>query len=342
MKQDKILVTGAAGFIGSSICRALLDRGSRVMGIDNLNSYYDVRLKKGRLENLGIDTALIGKGKDLTSASFPSFSFMKADITSRQEMESLFEGFRPDVVINMAAQAGVRYSIENPYEYISSNISGFLVLLECARHYPVKKFLYASSSSVYGSNTTVPFSEEDRLDNPVSLYAVTKISDELMARTYRRLYGVPAIGLRFFTVYGPWGRPDMAPMLFADAITRGGTIKVFNGGNLSRDFTYIDDITEGVLKVVEHEGLPSHEVYNIGHGSPVELMDFISLMERAFGREARKEYYPMQKGDVMTTFADTSRLEEEFGYSARVPVEEGIGKFVEWYRSDDNPLREEQ
>lgn len=322
--SKKALVTGAAGFIGSALCSRLAADGWTVWGLDNLNEYYDVRLKQSRLQKL----------EGLTG-----FSFKEADITDRETMESLFGEFRPDVVMNLAAQAGVRYSIENPFTYVKNNVEGFLVMLECARHWPVRRFVYASSSSVYGGNEKVPFSETDYVDNPVSLYAATKISNEVMARAYHNLYGVPAIGLRFFTVYGPWGRPDMAPMLFADAITKGRPIKVFNGGNLSRDFTYIDDIVEGIVKVLESEHTnPDRDVYNIGRGQPVNLMEFISLLEKALGREALKEMMPMQKGDVFTTFADTSALHEDFGYHPAVTLPEGIARFAEWFLSPQNPL----
>lgn len=321
----RALVTGAAGFIGSALCERLAARGWEVLGVDNFNDYYDVRLKEARVTRM------------LTA--FPEISFHRADITHRDQMETVFRNFRPDAVMNLAAQAGVRYSIENPYTYVTNNVDGFLVLLECARHWPVRRFVYASSSSVYGGNSKVPFSEDDPVDHPVSLYAATKKSNEVMARAYRSLYGIPAVGLRFFTVYGPWGRPDMAPMLFAKAITAGEPIKVFNDGDMSRDFTYIDDIVDGIVRVMEGSGNPSHDIYNIGHGSPVGLMDFISVMERSLGREALKEFHPMQKGDVPVTFADTSRLEEDYGYRASTALEDGLARFADWYLSDQNPLR---
>lgn len=327
-------MAGAAGFIGSALCEYLAKRGWDVLGIDNLNDYYPVSLKKARLQRMGIPTGKIdGTYKVLKSKTLPAFSFIKADATDREVMENIFSDYRPDTVMNLAAQAGVRYSIENPYTYIKNNVEGFLVLLECMRHWPVRRFVYASSSSVYGGNEKVPFAEYDRVDNPVSLYAATKKSNELMARAYHNLYGIPAIGLRFFTVYGPWGRPDMAPMLFADAIMNGGTIKVFNNGNLSRDFTYIDDIVEGITKVLESDKYdPSRDIYNIGHGSPVNLKNFISLLERELGKEADKEYLPMQKGDVYITFADTSRLKEDYDYYPGTEFEAGIKKFAEWFK----------
>ncbi len=262
-------------------------------------------------------------------------------LEEREALERLFAEERFDVVVNLAAQAGVRYSIENPHAYAQSNVVGFLNVLECCRHNSVRHLVYASSSSVYGRNAKVPFSEEDRTDSPVSLYAATKKANELMAHTYSSLYALPTTGLRFFTVYGPWGRPDMAPMLFADAIAEGRPIRVFNGGDLARDFTYIDDITEGVGRVISGD-VPTGEVpckiYNIGCSTPVRLMDFISTMERAFGREAEKVMLPMQAGDVYQTYADTSLLERDFGYRPSTSLEEGIGRFVEWYATE-NPLR---
>lgn len=330
----KALVTGAAGFIGSALCERLARRGWEVLGIDNLNDYYPVKLKKARLQRMGLNS----DGSEGISTKYPSLKFRKADITDRSAMEEIFTSFRPEAVMNLAAQAGVRYSIENPYTYVTNNVDGFLVLLECARHWPVKRFVYASSSSVYGDNSKIPFSEADAVDHPVSLYAATKKSNEMMARAYHSLYGIPAIGLRFFTVYGPWGRPDMAPMLFADAIMGGRKIKVFNNGDLSRDFTYIDDIVDGIVKVMEGKTL-IHDIYNIGHGSPVALMDFISTLEKALGKEAQKEFLPMQKGDVGITYADTGLLEKDYGYRPSTTLEEGIKKFGAWFNSEENVLR---
>ena len=318
----KILITGAAGFIGFSLTRRLLERGDSVVGIDNLNDYYPVALKRARLAE--IDS--------------PAFRFIEMDIADRKALPELFSAEHFDCVVNLAAQAGVRYSIENPWAYVDSNLVGFANILECCRHYPVGHLVYASSSSVYGGNEKVPFSEDDKVDNPVSLYAATKKSNELMASCYSKLYGIKATGLRFFTVYGPWGRPDMSPMLFAKAISAGQPIKVFNNGDMMRDFTYIDDIVEGVVRVMEHAPA-SHEVYNIGCSNPVKLMDFISEIEDALGRKAEKLMLPMQPGDVYQTYADTSKLERDFGYRPGVSLHEGIGKFIEWYRSDKNPLR---
>lgn len=316
----KILVTGAAGFIGSALATRLLARGDEVIGLDNLNDYYPVALKKARL------------------ALNPSMRFIEGDIADRETLPKLFEKERFDAVVNLAAQAGVRYSIENPWAYIESNIVGFENILECCRHYPVFHLVYASSSSVYGGNEKVPFSEDDKVDNPVSLYAATKKSNELMASCYSKLYGIYATGLRFFTVYGPWGRPDMSPMLFATAISRGEAIKVFNGGDMMRDFTYIDDIVEGIVRVLDAPG-SGHSVYNIGCSNPVKLMDFISEIEGAMGCEARKIMLPMQPGDVYQTYADTTRLKKDFGYKPRVTLHEGIVEFIKWFKSDKNPLK---
>ncbi|MCR4859133.1 MAG: NAD-dependent epimerase [Bacteroidales bacterium] len=318
----KILVTGAAGFIGFHLCRRLLGRGDEVVGIDNLNDYYPVVLKRARLAE--IDS--------------PSFRFREMDIADREALPALFASESFDAVVNLAAQAGVRYSIENPWAYVDSNLVGFANILECCRHFPVRHLVYASSSSVYGGNEKTPFSEEDKVDNPVSLYAATKKANELMASCYCKLYGMKATGLRFFTVYGPWGRPDMSPMLFANAISSGKPIKVFNHGDMMRDFTYIDDIIEGVVRVLDKAPV-MHEVYNIGCSNPVRLMDFISEIENALGRPAEKIMLPMQPGDVYQTYADTSKLEREMGYKPGVTLHEGIAHFIDWYRSDKNPLR---
>ncbi len=352
----KVLVTGAAGFIGSRLCEVLASRGDEVVGIDNINNYYDPRLKIARLRRMGIripeDVPMtsavpcagtmrdevrfedLPAGMELQSDLHPTLRFMRADICDAPAMEELFKREKFDAVMNLAAQAGVRYSIENPMAYVESNVVGFVTLLECARHNPVKHFVYASSSSVYGGNEKTPFAEEDRVDNPVSLYAATKKSNELMAHVYAKLYGIPVTGLRFFTVYGPWGRPDMAPMLFSDAITAGRPIKVFNNGDLSRDFTYIEDIVEGVVRVIDHapEGDVPAEVYNIGCGHPMQLMDFIRTLEEALETKAVMEMLPMQPGDVYTTYADTRKLADRMGYRARVELPEGVGHFARWYK----------
>lgn len=330
----KILVTGAAGFIGFHLVRRLIEQGNEIIGIDNLNDYYPVSLKYARLRECGIDENKIIQGHVVESSKYAKYRFIRMDIEDKESIQNIFAIERFDIIVNLAAQAGVRYSIENPYTYVRSNIIGFLNLLEAARLNQVKHFVYASSSSVYGGNITVPFSENDRVDNPVSIYAATKKSDELMAHVYSKLYNLPTTGLRFFTVYGPWGRPDMAPMLFTHAILTGEPIKVFNNGNLSRDFTYIDDIIEGVIRVIDNIPIVSvpAEIYNIGCGHPVQLMDFIHTLENTLGKKAQMIMLPMQKGDVYTTYADTSRLEQAIGYKAKTELKQGIEIFVAWYK----------
>lgn len=344
----KILVTGTAGFIGSRLAYILASRGDEVIGIDNINNYYDVRLKYGRLAECGITAPSDNfiPGTRYTSTILPAYTFIRMDLTDRAALQELFRSEAFDTVVNLAAQAGVRYSITNPYAYLDSNLVGFMNILECCRHNSTGHLVYASSSSVYGMNAKVPFSEDDRVDNPVSLYAATKKANELMAHSYGKLYGLHSTGLRFFTVYGPWGRPDMAPMLFATAISKGQPIKVFNNGNLSRDFTYIDDIVQGTVQVIDHipdaQQCPGNvpcKVYNIGCSSPVQLMDFISEIENALGRKAEKQFLPMQQGDVLRTYADTSHLEREVGYKPSTTLHSGIGKFIEWFTSDKNPLK---
>lgn len=333
--MSKILVTGAAGFIGFHLSRRLIEAGYEVVGLDSINDYYDVRLKYARLAELGVEQVV--EGQMATSSRYASLRFLKGDLCNRALLEEFFISEQFDGVVNLAAQAGVRYSLENPMAYIDSNVTGFVHLLECCRHYAAKHLVYASSSSVYGGNTKVPFSEDDRVDNPVSLYAATKKTNELMAACYTRLYGFAATGLRFFTVYGPWGRPDMAPMLFTKAILAGEPIKVFNEGNLSRDFTYIDDIVEGVVRVMQREVKPAeHQIFNIGGGRPMPLMDFIHTLEKALGQEAVMQLLPMQPGDVYTTYADTTRLQEVVGYRPTTTLEEGIARFVAWYQTWKN------
>ena len=345
----KILVTGAAGFIGSRLVQLLSKRGDAVVGLDNINDYYDTRLKMGRLENCGIEC---GKEKDfpwhqmVQSTLYPNYRFGRAAIDDVASLKLLFEQEQFDCVVNLAAQAGVRYSITHPYSYLQSNLIGFFNVLECCRMHKVGHLVFASSSSVYGLNEKVPFEETDRVDSPVSLYAATKKSNELMAHSYSKLYGIPVSGLRYFTVYGPWGRPDMAPMLFAKAISRGEVIRVFNNGNLSRDFTYIDDIVEGTIRVLDKIPVAEHcpnrvayRIYNIGCSQPVKLMDFIQEIESAMGKEAMREYLPMQSGDVYQTYADISLLESEIGYKPSVSLHKGIEKFINWYKSEKNPLQ---
>ena len=358
----KILVTGTAGFIGFHLAKRLLDDGHEVIGLDNVNDYYDVRLKYARLLETGIERNEIEYGKPVQSKTYEKYRFVKLNLEDAAAMENLFANERFDTVVNLAAQAGVRYSIENPRAYIAGNIVGFTNVLECCRRYPVRHLVYASSSSVYGNDAEAPFSEAAKTDSPISLYAATKKSNELMAYSYSHLYGIAATGLRFFTVYGPYGRPDMAPILFANAISNGKPIRVFNNGNLRRDFTYIDDIVEGIFRVmtkpphiVETHGVrlhgvrlhgvrlhdetkppvakPPHAIYNIGCSQPVQLMDFIRTLEKAIGKKAILEMYPMQRGDVYQTYADTSTFIRDFGYCPKVSLTEGIERFVRWYGS---------
>lgn len=346
----KILVTGAAGFIGSKLMYMLARRGDVVVGIDNINDYYDPRLKYGRLRECGIDAENddMEWGRMAESTLLPNCRFCRMAIDDKESLDALFEEEKFDKVVNLAAQAGVRYSITNPYAYLQSNLVGFLNVLEACRNYGVRHLVYASSSSVYGMNEKVPYSEDDKVVSPVSLYAASKKSNELMAHAYSKLYGFATTGLRYFTVYGPWGRPDMSPMLFATAITQGKPIKVFNQGDMIRDFTYIDDIVEGTMHVIDHEpmapdcehGVP-YKVYNIGCSNPVKLMDFISEIENACGREAEKIFLPMQPGDVYQTNADTSKLEKECGYKPHWSLHDGIGEFMKWFKSDKNPLLRE-
>ena len=332
-----ILVTGSAGFIGHSLINALAREGEEVVGVDNLNDYYDIGLKWNRLAEAGINQAQVEKEGEAVSTRFPNYRFLKLSIENKQAMDGLFVRFAFTKVCNLAAQAGVRYSLTNPQAYIDSNVTGFVNVLENSRKHKVEHLVYASSSSVYGLNDKVPFSETDPVEQPASLYAATKRSNELMAHTYSHLYGLPTTGLRFFTVYGPWGRPDMAYSLFSDAILNGRPIKVFNHGEMSRDFTYVADIVEGVKRVLltprlPQEGAPSR-VYNIGNGKPVSLLGFIETMEERLGVTAQKEYLGMQPGDVVKTFADTNALEQDYGYRAKTSLDEGIGAFVKWYRS---------
>ncbi len=329
----KLLVTGAAGFIGHALAETLCGRGDEVIGIDNINDYYDVDLKRARLARL---------------ASFENFRLIEMDLVDGESLATIFAAERFDRVLHMAAQAGVRYSLENPAAYVNANLVAFANLLEACRQYPVEHLVYASSSSVYGANEKMPLATSDNVDHPISLYAATKKSNELMAHCYSHLYGLPTTGLRFFTVYGPWGRPDMSPILFAHAITRGETIRVFNEGHHRRDFTYIDDIVEGVLRCLEQSpsGNPDWSglapdpassrapwrVYNIGRGEPVELLDYIAEMERALGRSADKELVPAQPGDVEATFADIEELARDTGYRPSVSLTEGLARFADWYR----------
>jgi len=320
MNTSPILVTGAAGFIGMHCSAKLLAQGHHVIGIDNLNDYYDPRLKQARLAPL---------------SAHSGFRFIETDIANRDALEKLFTEVRPERVLHLAAQAGVRYSLKNPHAYVQSNLVGFVNMLEGCRHHGVQHLVYASSSSVYGANTKVPFAVGDSVDHPVSLYAATKKSNELMAHSYSHLYGLPTTGLRFFTVYGPWGRPDMSPWLFTSAILEGRTIDVFNHGKMQRDFTYIDDIVEGTLRVLDRapSGAPPYQLYNIGNHQPVELMDFIGTLERVLGREAKKNFLPMQPGDVPVTYADTDDLRRDVGFAPSTPLSQGLQQWADWYRS---------
>lgn len=338
MEFNKVLVTGAAGFIGFHLCKYLAERGISVVGIDNINDYYDVNLKFARLSELGIarDDAEPFNRK-VASNKFNNFEFVRLNLEDREQLPKLFQNESFDAVVNLAAQAGVRYSLENPMAYVDSNLVGFVNLLECCRHHKIGHLVYASSSSVYGENDKVPFSEEDRVDYPVSLYAATKKANELMAHTYSHLYKIPTTGLRFFTVYGPWGRPDMAPILFASAITEGRPIKVFNNGEMSRDFTYIDDIVQGILITLNNppsvqQQQPYYQVFNIGNGSPVSLMEFIETLESNLGIVAEKKMMPMQPGDVPRTWADTAYL-NTLGYRSTTPIAVGVRQFVKWYNN---------
>lgn len=335
----KILVTGAAGFIGYHVCKNLLEKSHEVVGLDNINDYYDTKLKFDRLKELGIpEEEAKNYNVPVQSSTHTTFSFVRMALEDRKNLPELFKVESFDIVCNLAAQAGVRYSLENPEAYIDSNLVGFLNILEASRHNNIKHLVYASSSSVYGANEKVPFETKDRVDNPVSLYAATKKSNELMAHTYSHLFNLPTTGLRFFTVYGPWGRPDMAMFLFTDAILNDKPIKVFNNGQLERDFTYIDDIVQGVTKIIESgtanqtANVP-YKVYNIGNNQSVKLMDFIQSIEECLGIEAKKDMLPMQPGDVVRTWADVNDLITDYGYSPNTPVKEGIGLFVEWYKN---------
>jgi UDP-glucuronate 4-epimerase len=319
----RIIVTGAAGFVGFHLSKRLLEQGCRVLGIDNLNGYYDPALKHARLDQL---------------RPFERFESVVADLSDYPRTREIFDAFRPTELVHLAAQAGVRYSLDNPRAYVTSNVDAFLSVLEAVRHVPVRHFIYASSSSVYGANNKLPFSESDRADYPVSLYAATKRSNELMAYSYAHLFKIPATGLRFFTVYGPWGRPDMAYYSFTKAIFEGTPIRIYNNGQMSRDFTYIDDVVEAIVRLIDTPPTQTpadvpHRLYNIGNHTPVELERFIAIIEAATGRSAERVYVPMQPGDVPATYADVDALAEAVGFAPRTSLEDGIGRFVDWYRA---------
>ncbi len=344
----KILVTGTAGFIGSHLAQRLLARGDEVVGLDSINDYYDQRVKYGRLERDGIAQSDIAYNKLLVSASQPNYRFIQLKLEDNEALTALFTAERFDAVCNLAAQAGVRYSLQNPRAYIDANIIGFLNVLEACRHHGVMNLSYASSSSVYGLNEALPFSTCDNVDHPISLYAASKKSNELMAHTYSHLFGIPTTGLRFFTVYGPWGRPDMALFLFTKAALEGRAIDVFNHGKMLRDFTYIDDIVEGVVRVIDNPAKPNplwdgmnpeastssapYKIYNIGNNNPVELMAFIMAIEKALGKEIKKNFLPLQAGDVPATYANVADLVEDLDYQPNTPIQVGIDRFVAWYR----------
>ena len=344
----KILVTGTAGFIGYHLAKKLLERGDEVVGLDSINDYYSIDLKYGRLDDTGIAKKKISYGNKVVSDRFPKYSFIQLKLEDKQKLDTIFVKEKFDRVCNLAAQAGVRYSLQNPMAYIDSNIVGFANILEACRHNSIQHLVYASSSSVYGLNEDMPFSTHDNVDHPISLYAASKKSNELMAHTYSHLFGLPTTGLRFFTVYGPWGRPDMALFLFTKAISNDEPIKIFNKGNMRRDFTYVDDIVEGVIRVIDSSASANgywtgkspdpatskapYRVYNIGNSNPVNLMEFIEAIEESLGKKAIKEFLPMQPGDVPATWADTSDLENDLGYKPNTPVKEGVKRFVEWYR----------
>lgn len=335
----RILVTGCAGFIGYHLTLKLIENGHNVIGVDNLNDYYDVRLKLDRLKELGIDSDNpLHQNTTVASDSFKGFKFVRMSIEDRENLPQLFNLNHFDVVCNLAAQAGVRYSLENPEAYIDSNIVGFLNILECCKNHNIKHLVYASSSSVYGMNKKIPFNTTDSVDQPISLYAASKKSNELMAHTYSHLYGIRTTGLRFFTVYGPWGRPDMAMFLFTEAILKHKPIKVFNHGKLERDFTYIDDIVQGIVQMVENRHSAAYNsdnpyhLYNIGNSKSVKLLDFIEAIEDEIGLKASKEMMPMQPGDVEKTWADVSGLERDYNYRPNTPIKSGVKKFVAWYK----------
>lgn len=343
----KILITGTAGFIGSHLALKLLARGDEIVGLDNINDYYDQRVKYGRLERAGIAQEAIIYNQMIASTLHVNYHFIKLNLEDKSALEELFAVEKFDAVCNLAAQAGVRYSLTNPQAYIDSNIIGFINILECCRHYGVKNLSYASSSSVYGLNEELPFSTDHNVDHPISLYAASKKSNELMAHTYSHLFGISTTGLRFFTVYGPWGRPDMALFLFTKAALEGKSIDVFNHGEMQRDFTYIDDIVEGIVRVIDHpskidetwngkNGRVStssapYKIYNIGNNNPVKLMDFITAIENKLGKNIQKNFLPLQAGDVPATYADVNDLVEDLGYKPATSIQEGIDRFVDWY-----------
>uniref|UniRef100_A0A7C4TDM3 NAD-dependent epimerase n=1 Tax=candidate division WOR-3 bacterium TaxID=2052148 RepID=A0A7C4TDM3_UNCW3 len=347
--MDKILVTGTAGFIGFHLVQNLVQKDFEIVGLDNINDYYDVNLKFARLNESGIKRDLIEYNKPVRSYKFPNYSFLKLSLEDRENIFKLFEKHRFDYVVHLAAQAGVRYSLVNPYAYLNSNLYGFLNILESCRHFPVKHLIFASSSSVYGANTRMPFSVHQNVDHPISLYGATKKANELIAHTYSALFNIPATGLRFFTVYGPWGRPDMAIFIFTKSIMEGKPIDVYNYGNMERDFTYIDDIIEGIIRLIEKVPKPNlnwrgedpdpsssfapYRLFNIGNNNPVKLNRLIEIIEECLGKKAVKNFLPVQPGDVLKTYADVDDLMKEIGFKPHTPIEEGIEKFVAWFKN---------
>ncbi len=343
----RYLVTGTAGFIGFHLAKKLLERGEEVVGLDIINDYYDINLKYARLEHMGISKSEIERNKLVQSSTYPGYRFVQMELSEKDPVMALFAEEKFDVVIHLAAQAGVRYSLSNPEVYIQSNILAFLNILEGCRYHPVKHLVYASSSSVYGANEKLPFSTSDTVDHPISLYAASKKSNELMAHTYSHLFGIPTTGLRFFTVYGPWGRPDMALFLFTEAILKGEPIQVFNYGKMKRDFTFVDDIVAGVMKVADRPAKPNpdfdpqnpdpgsskapYKIYNIGNSSPVLLMDYIKAVEKGLGKEAKMDLLPLQPGDVPASHADVTDLVRDTGYKPETPIEDGVKAFTDWY-----------
>lgn len=335
----KVLVTGAAGFIGFYVSKVLLSKGHQVVGLDNINDYYDVNLKFSRLNELGIAKKDAIVFNEICKSTNDNFTFVRMNLEDREELPELFKKEKFDIVCNLAAQAGVRYSIENPETYVDSNLVGFLNILECCRHYDIKHLVYASSSSVYGLNDKIPFATDDNVDHPISLYAATKKSNELMAHTYSHLFKIPTTGLRFFTVYGPWGRPDMAMFLFTDAIVNDRPIKVFNQGKMERDFTYIDDIVEGVVRIIEKssqiriDNNEFYKIYNIGNNNSVKLLDFIKEIEINLEKVANKNMLPMQPGDVERTWADVDELIKDYDYRPNTSIKDGVKYFIDWYKN---------
>jgi UDP-glucuronate 4-epimerase len=334
--MKKVLVTGAIGFIGYHLTERLLKEGYSVVGIDNINSYYDVQLKYAKLPILGIQKDSIWPNLPYQSNNQKHFKFVKLDIKDRYNLEKLFEREKFDIVVNLAAQAGVQYSIKNPHTYIENNITGFINIIDACRQNNIEHFVYASSSSVYGNREDVPFKESDNVDNPISLYAASKKSNELIAHSYNHIYDLKTTGLRFFTVYGPWGRPDMAPYIFVDRISKDLPITIYNNGEMERDFTYVDDIVEGITLIIKNSIASNNEILNIGNSQPVNLNDFVKLIEQILNKKANINYLDVRDGDVIRTYSSISKIRDEFGYKPRIKIEQGLKKFIEWYQHTIN------